>query len=56
MQESGSQQKRSHRFNESDREAQLVRDMDRLESENSRLRLLVSRLSKTIVRNVTTKR
>jgi hypothetical protein len=56
MQESGSQQKRFHRFNESDLEAQLVRDMDRLESENRRLRILVSRLSKTIIRNVTAKR
>jgi hypothetical protein len=56
MQEAVSQQKRSHRFNEADREAQLVRAMDRLESENSRLRSLVIRLSETIIRNVVTKR
>jgi hypothetical protein len=56
MQEAVSQHKRSYRFNESDREARLVRAMDRLERENSRLKSLVVRLSETIIRNVATKR
>ncbi len=56
MQEAVSQHKRSYRFNESDREARLARAMDRLVSENSRLRALVVRLSETIIRNVASKR
>jgi hypothetical protein len=56
MQEIVLQQRWSHSFNEVDRDTQLKQVLDNLESENSRLKSLVVRLSETIIRNVTAKR
>jgi hypothetical protein len=56
MQEVVPQPRRSHRFNEVDRNAQLKQVLDSLESENNQLKRLVVRLSQTIIRNVTAKR
>ncbi len=56
MQEVASQQRRSYRFDEVDRDAQLKQALDCLESENGQLKKLVVRLSETIVRIVTAKR
>jgi hypothetical protein len=56
MQEVVPQQKRSFRFDEIDRDAQLKQALDCLESENGQLKKLVVRLSETIIRIVTAKR
>jgi hypothetical protein len=55
MQEVGPRQKWRNRFDDVDPDAQLKQFLD-LESENSRLKTLVVRLSETIIRNVTSKR
>jgi hypothetical protein len=46
MQELASQQRWSHGFNEVDRETQMKKALDSLESENGQLKRLVIRLSK----------
>jgi hypothetical protein len=56
MQEVAPQQKRSYRFDDVDRDAQLKQALDSLESENGQLKKLVVRLSETIIRIVTAKR
>jgi hypothetical protein len=56
MHEIPSQQGRSNRFNEVDRDARLKQALDRLKSENSQLKSLVIRLSETIIRNVAANR
>ena len=48
-------QRWSQSLNEADRDIQLKQALDNLESENSRLKSLVVRLSEMIIRNVTTK-
>jgi hypothetical protein len=53
MQELAPQQRWSHCFNEVDRDARLKQTLDCLDSENSKLKELVVRLTETIVRNVT---
>jgi hypothetical protein len=56
MQDVAPQQRRSYRFDEVDRDAQLRKALESLESENSQLKKLVVRLSETIIRIVTAKR
>jgi uncharacterized protein YlxW (UPF0749 family) len=55
MQEVAPRQTWSNRFDELDRDSQLKRELDSLQSENTQLKKLVVRLSETIIRNVTTK-
>jgi hypothetical protein len=52
MQEATHQQRRFQSFNEVDQDVQLKHVLVSLESENSRLKDLVVRLSETIIRNV----
>jgi hypothetical protein len=47
-------QRWSQNLNEVDRDTQLKQALESLESENSRLKSLVVRLSEMIIRNVTT--
>ena len=56
MQETVPQQNWSHHFDEVDRDTQLKRILDNLQTENNQLKRLVVRLSETIIRNVTAKR
>jgi hypothetical protein len=56
MQEILRNEKWSNRFDEIDRDLQMKRILDSLETENSLLKDLVVRLSESIIRNVTARR
>jgi hypothetical protein len=56
MQELAPQQRRSHNFNEVDRDTQMKQALLSLEIENGQLKQLVVRLSETIIKNVVARR
>jgi hypothetical protein len=56
MQKTAGKEQWSNRFDEIDGDKQLRQVLDTLENENSQLKMLVVRLSETIIRNATAKR
>jgi len=56
MQELAPQQRQLHNFSEVDQNAQMKQAMNSLEIENSELKLLVVRLSETIIKSVVARR
>jgi hypothetical protein len=55
MENAARKKKWTSRFDDVDQDTQLKRVMDALENENNRLKMLVIRLSETIIRNAVAK-